>query len=472
MSKKDRRLLGNLLALGSITLLFLIGPARRPLDQSALPLSLLHIQTPFSFQAVVALAYEQATLPDSPALRVAKRLSDRLARHQRTLPPLSALVTAVEEQHALLRKHLSVTLQVPSPAKPVQWEVALQRYPFWIQPQFTVTDAHFRLNSDSIKETLGNGSVDGVVLPIGAIMTGTGADKGIVRAKTDVVAKSGTVFDIPQAVTAITDALAQNKEQITIALKSEAGHIENQSGQDLGELVLLGSGRSDFGGSPAGRIANIQKALREKVNNVIVPTGATFSFNATLGGPVTESRGWKMAKVIFETNQLVMAPGGGICQASTTAFRAILNAGFQVVDRQNHSMYVSYYEKYGVGIDATVFPGQQDLTFVNDSGNDLLIQAYDEGTEAVVNVYGTPDGRSVAVNGPYFASSDLSGFPVKEHALRTNEIAWVQKVTFADGRVQDNLVISRYTSLPRSIAIKYALQASLIGSGTTMVSER
>ncbi|MDD4627955.1 MAG: VanW family protein [Candidatus Peribacteraceae bacterium] len=472
MNKSDRHLLANLLALGSMTLLFLIGPATRPMEDRALSLSLLRMQSPFSFQAVAALAYSEATLPDSPALRVAKRLANRLAKHQRTRPPLTALVSAVEEQHVLLRKHLSATLNSPSSPKPVEWEISLQRYPEWIQPIFTATDAHFHLNPDSIGETLKSGNVNGVILPVGAVLTGTGTDKGILRAKTDGVAKSGTVFDVPQAITAITTALEQDKKQITLTLKTEAGHIDNQSGEHLGDLVLLGSGRSDFKGSPWGRVENIKKALREHVNNVIVPAGSTYSFNATLGGPVTESRGWKMAKVIFEANQLVMAPGGGICQTSTTAFRAILNAGFRVVDRQNHSMYVSYYEKYGVGIDATVFPGLQDLTFVNDSGNDLLIQAYDEGTEAVVNVYGTPDGRSATVKGPYFASSDLTGYPANERSPRSNEIIWVQEVTFADGSTQDNLIISRYTSLPRSIVAKYALQANIFASGSTVVSER
>lgn len=472
MTKKERQTLGNFLILGCMALLFFVGPARRSLEQGPLPISFLHIQSPFSFQSFAALALEQTALPDSPALRVAQRLQKRLTRYQRVIPPLSALVTGVEEQHALLRKHLSVNVQAPLSPKPQVWEISLQNYPYWIQPTFSATEAHFHIDPSSIARTLGSGGIVGVVLPVGATVSEIEQDQEVMRVKTDGVAKAGTVFDIPNAVSAIEKALDQNAEQITISLKTEPGLIENQSGQDLGDLVLLGTGRSDFRGSPWGRIANIRKALREHVNNVLVASGATFSFNATLGGPVSESRGWQMAKVIFETNQLVMAPGGGICQASTTMFRAILNAGFQVVDRQNHSMYVSYYEKYGVGIDATVFPGSQDLTFVNDSGRDLLIQSYDEGNEAVVNIYGTPDGRSVTVKGPYFAKSDLTDFPVQEHTLRSNEIAWVQQVTFADGRSQENLIISRYTSLPQSIATKYALKASVIGSGATVASGR
>ena len=125
MTKADRHLLGNIMAIGVMTLVFLIGPARRPLEQSALPVSLLQIQSPFSFQAVAALAYDEATQPDSPALRVAKRLRNRLAKYQRTQPPLSALVSAVEEQHALLRKNLSATISLPSSANTIEWNISL-----------------------------------------------------------------------------------------------------------------------------------------------------------------------------------------------------------------------------------------------------------------------------------------------------------------------------------------------------------
>jgi vancomycin resistance protein YoaR len=135
----------------------------------------------------------------------------------------------------------------------------------------------------------------------------------------------------------------------------------------------------------------------------------------------------------------------------------MLHAGFTPIERANHSIYVSYYEKYGVGMDATVFPGTQDLTFVNDTGDYLLFQAYDEGTEATVQIYGTPDGRQAQLLGPYFSSSDLTGFPEGEKPPRKNEIAWIQRVTFADGYSEDRVILSRYTELPQFLAKKYEL---------------
>ncbi|KKW38159.1 MAG: VanW family protein [Candidatus Peribacteria bacterium GW2011_GWB1_54_5] len=163
-----------------------------------------------------------------------------------------------------------------------------------------------------------------------------------------------------------------------------------------------------------------------------------------------------MAQVIFEGDQLKPAPGGGICQASTTVYRAIVNAGFPVVERRAHSLYVSYYKKYGVGIDATIFPGTQDLTFLNDTEQPLLIQAYDDGYEAVVNFYGTPDGRTVELQGPYFSTNAPEGMLINDRQVMKNEIVWIQRVNYADGSVKENLILSRYKELPAYVRNEYA----------------
>jgi vancomycin resistance protein YoaR len=143
-----------------------------------------------------------------------------------------------------------------------------------------------------------------------------------------------------------------------------------------------------------------------------------------------------------------MAPGGGICQASTTTYRAILNAGLPVIQRRSHSLYVTYYKEYGVGIDATIFPGSQDLTFINDTGNYLLIQAYTDGNEAYVNIYGTPDGRKVAMDGPFFSTNAPSDLIINNRSIRGNEIAWKHYVLYSNGELKTDTIVSAYKSLP------------------------
>jgi vancomycin resistance protein YoaR len=85
-----------------------------------------------------------------------------------------------------------------------------------------------------------------------------------------------------------------------------------------------------------------------------VAPGETFSFNTNLGA-VDEAHGFKQAYVIKQ-GRTEMDVGGGICQVSTTLFRAILNSGLNIIARQNHAYRVRYYEEdMPPGYDATVF---------------------------------------------------------------------------------------------------------------------
>ena len=84
------------------------------------------------------------------------------------------------------------------------------------------------------------------------------------------------------------------------------------------------------------------------------------------------------------------APGGGVCQVSTTVFRAILDSGFPVLERHAHSYVVSYY---GAGLDATIYYPNKDLIFLNDSSYPIEIRASVSGTSLTISFYGVHDGR-------------------------------------------------------------------------------
>ncbi|ALM09781.1 MAG TPA: hypothetical protein DEB30_04750 [Candidatus Peribacter riflensis] len=448
MTKRHNILTGQLLCMAGILFLTL-AVAEADL---AVPSTKERWSMPyFSFGVKNVAAAEDAFL-----VRVAHRLSARIARRVGTSPPISVLVTALQEQRTLLTRHTTVTLQIPGNQSYRTWDVHLQKYPTWMKAEISPASAHFRVDEERIAQFLTTEPMDGIIQPQQAVITAVTKEDDVERVVTSTgAARPGIIFDMSVAPRAIAAALTEGTETVAIPLVITSGPVENLSGVPLGDLVLLGSGKSDFKGSPSARIYNVRKAIHEHVNNVLVPPGAEFSFNETLGGPVSNGNGWKDAKVIFNTTELRMAPGGGICQASTTVFRAILQSGFGYERRANHSMYVSYYEKYGVGIDATVFPGKQDLTFVNDTANYLLFQAYTEGSEVTVQIYGTPDGRTSEVIGPFFSSSDFTDYPAEERTPRGNEIAWVQRITFADGREKKRVITSRYTSLPRSLAKKY-----------------
>ncbi len=162
----------------------------------------------------------------------------------------------------------------------------------------------------------------------------------------------------------------------------------------IGISEKIGFGESEYDHSIPSRIHNVARTA-DIINNTIVAPGDEFSFNKTLG-EVSAKTGFKPAYVILK-GQTVLGDGGGVCQVSTTLFRALLNAGLPVTKRLPHSYRVSYYELDAKpGLDATVYSGEVDLRFINDTGHHLLVHTTtdSENKYMSVSLYGTSDGRS------------------------------------------------------------------------------
>jgi vancomycin resistance protein YoaR len=241
----------------------------------------------------------------------------------------------------------------------------------------------------------------------------------------------------------IGSALMNGTDQINLQVPYTPLVLRVQSGATVTTLSVLATGRSNFTGSPDNRVHNVHKAVNERENNVVVLPGQKFSFVDTLGGPVTLDKGWVEGLGLFGGGA-AFTPGAGICQAATTVYRAALLAGLPIVEKRNHSMFVDHYEPYGVGLDATVFPGFHDLRFLNNTKNMLVIQAYTQGDDVYVNVFGIPDGRTVQMDGPYFWRDTKAQRPAELRSLAKEEIGWVRRVTFADGHTESAPLIADY----------------------------
>ena len=99
--------------------------------------------------------------------------------------------------------------------------------------------------------------------------------------------------------------------------------------------------------------------------------------------------------------------GGGICQVSTTTFRAAIYSGLKITARRNHAYPVSYYNPQGM--DSTVYVPQPDLKFINNTPRYILIQTKIEGTILTFDFYGTDDGRKTTVDGPTITERQPDG---------------------------------------------------------------
>lgn len=189
--------------------------------------------------------------------------------------------------------------------------------------------------------------------------------------------------------------------------------VTTEQANSLGLKELLGEGTSFFQHSIPNRIYNITLAAT-RLNGILVAPDEIFSFNKALGD-ISSFTGYKQAYII-QNGKTILGDGGGVCQVSTTLFRAILKAGFPIVERHAHAYRVGYYEQDSLpGFDATIYVPSVDLKFKNETGNYILIQTSINPNTQQLNfsLYGTTDGREVTINKP--AIANLTPAPADEY---------------------------------------------------------
>lgn len=134
------------------------------------------------------------------------------------------------------------------------------------------------------------------------------------------------------------------------------------------------------------RSGNIRLAA-EKINGSTVESGATFSFNSTVGAR-TEENGFKPAKII-EDGKFVLGFGGGVCQVSTTLYNAALLSGLDIVEYHPHSLQVGYVAP---SRDAMVSGSYFDLRFKNNRLTPIYVRVNCGLGSITCTVYGESDG--------------------------------------------------------------------------------
>ena len=127
---------------------------------------------------------------------------------------------------------------------------------------------------------------------------------------------------------------------------------------------------------------NVRKALNKFIGMTVNP-GETIDFNAVVG-PRTQAAGW-MSATEFVNNTSQKGYGGGVCQASSTLYGAMLISGMSIIERWPHSMTVSYVDP---SLDAAVTETSKNLIFRNDTETSIYILTEVTNEYAIVRVYG------------------------------------------------------------------------------------
>ncbi len=233
--------------------------------------------------------------------------------------------------------------------------------------------------------------------------------------------------------------------------------------KDLGIENLIAAGESFFRHSPSFRVHNIEVGARLLNGSLLMP-GDEFSFNRYLG-PIEYDRGFIDGLVIIE-DSTVDAIGGGICQVSTTLFRAAFLAGLPIEERHKHLYRVRYYEQgdFPIGFDASIWQPVLDLRFVNNTEGPIMVRTVFSRRESSLKfeLWGRRPHHTVEISGHRL--SDWEDPPPDEWVIdeelpegTTRQTEWAvkgvfavleRKVTSATGAVSNSRFSSSFLPWP------------------------
>lgn len=192
--------------------------------------------------------------------------------------------------------------------------------------------------------------------------------------------------------------LLHTSKQIVIQSDIVKPKITLEQSNTQGIKEVIGEGKSDYTHSIPGRIHNLLLAS-DRLHGVLIPQGVTFSYVDTVG-EISARTGYQPAYVIVN-GRTELGDGGGVCQTSTTLFRAALNSGLKISEWHAHAYRVGYYENDSKpGRDATIYAPSVDLKFVNDTPSAILIEVEKDEEKKLLTYrfWGTKDNRIVSIS--------------------------------------------------------------------------
>jgi vancomycin resistance protein YoaR len=242
--------------------------------------------------------------------------------------------------------------------------------------------------------------------------------------------QTGVEVDVAATLPSVESAIFSGERTVELVAHYVRPAIDSNNLGELGITGLVASGQSYFWNSSPSRAHNIGVAA-SYINGTVIPPGAEFSFNQAVG-PITPERGYQEGYVIL-AEETVPGVGGGVCQVSTTVFRAAFFAGVPITERHPHAYIVGFYEAGGwpLGFDAAIFQPHSDLRFVNNTGSYMILHSYVVDDQLFVNLYGANNGWEVTLGDPVFANrvdppSDVEVLDTSLPAGARQQVEWAK----------------------------------------------
>lgn len=242
-----------------------------------------------------------------------------------------------------------------------------------------------------------------------------GWDNGLTVVEADVQGRNLNVSATVQEI--IAASRTTNQRTVNAQYDVVLADVNSQNLDELGIKELISTGESNFLWSSWERAENVRVSANH-LTHTLVPPGETYSFNESIG-PITLENGFVQGKII-QGSRIVEDVGGGACQASTTVFRAALEAGLPI-DHEYHAFRLEMYEhdNWPPGLDAAIFQPDDpndwatDLLFTNNTEAWMLVEFEIADTMAYCRIYGTSQGYEVSVDVPYISEAKKPEGPIE-----------------------------------------------------------
>jgi len=307
---------------------------------------------------------------------------------------------ALEDARAMLSGDLTLTYEDKS------WNVTAEELGGWIafraEPETGTPTAE-------LTAVIASEDVSATVLPmladVGKVATNAGFK--VSSGKVSIVPhQDGLSVDAEALALELTDKLVAGERTVELRMRRTEPDLTTEDAQAMNITERISTFTTDYSPSNLPRVNNIH-TLADALDGTLLAPGETFSFNGTIGER-TAAKGYQEAPAIVN-GELVPQLGGGICQVGTTIFNTVFFSGLPVVERHNHSQYISHYPK---GRDATVSWGGPDFKFKNDTENWILIATGYTNSTVTISLYGTDPGYDVTYKTGDW--TNIKAYPVRE----------------------------------------------------------
>ncbi len=318
-----------------------------------------------------------------------------------------------------------------------KWDVPATTIGAWLAFRSSAASGSVEASSATLEFHLDSAEVSATVVPLVKEVGKIAQDATfkVSSGKVTIVpSQDGLGLDAEELATSLVQTLTGTGERtVALPMKRVEAELTTEKAKGLGISQRLSTFTTTFSSSNKPRVNNIH-TLADALDGTLVAPGGVFSFNETIGQRTAE-KGYQEANAIVN-GKLVPQLGGGICQMGTTIFNTVFFSGLPVVERRNHSLYISHYPK---GRDATVSWGGPDFKFRNDTDKWVLVATAYTNSSVTVSLYGTDPGYKVT----YVTGAFTNVVPYSVREIKDPKLPKGTKIVDEKGASGRTIIVTR-----------------------------